>query len=325
MKTSFAIVAAFAATVGFSTPALADFNQFMNLTCGTSCKDPVGERSSTTTNWSAFGDMGTRDFIGSTVDGSTIDASGILAAARIVGATEVDRWLRSGQSSSLEVSDAIMGAISSFGGIDLSGIVGKQFSTASVGNGTDATNALLNFASLDRGSMGFGPGGGGAASCDAAIDADINASAKGYIEGVVAASESENYGFSQVGGQAVSGNSRSESGLFGGSCLDIFMTGDKDMLFRPPQLSQLVDQLSSMFGAEAAGSCTGMPTVHEQVASGMPNSAFQPGRGGFFPSEPYASDESGESLVNRSTKNGMAGIGVFKRDRSNENIFASIF
>jgi hypothetical protein len=300
MRKTVLVAALMAGTFLPAVPAHAAFADFMAATCGANCADPIGERSSAEQNWQALQDMGTTQFIGSQLDGRTIDVSSLLAAARVIGTTELDRWLRTGNISSGFSLDKVTEALGVTGidmglrGADVSRVLGGMSGIP----GADVSNVIASsweLPGLPTTGGGFADVGTGGAYCDQAVDSIINASAQAYVNSVVEAAESD-MGFSQVGGMSPNADSHSESGLFGGSCLDIFMTGDKDTLFKPPQLGQLVSMMSQMFGAEAQGSCAGAPTVHEQVAGSFPMGAFSPGNGGFFPGMEYSGGESTPSL-----------------------------
>lgn len=292
-------------------PAQAQFAGFLNATCGSGCADPVGEQASANQNWAALEAMGTTDFIGGNVNGVTIDASSLLAAARVSGPVELDRWLKTGQSSSSFSAEDMLEAITSISGFDLTGITGSGFSISDVssdGLGGSLNGASLQNASMSGGTMLMGPGGGGSSFCDQAIDSTQNASAQQYINSVMQAAESEEMGFSTIGNKSVGSNSHGDSGLFGGSCLDLFMTGERDTLFRPPQLSELVSKMGQMFSAENEGNCATAPTPHAQIADSMPNAAFIPGNGGFFPGNEYGGSEAPSNGLGYFNGFGLQGI-----------------
>lgn len=303
-------------------PAQAAFSDFMTATCGPTCKDAVGEQRSASENWKALEKMGTTSYVGATVGEFQIDASSLLAAARQVGPVEIDRWLRTGEASSSFAAEDIMSALSSVSGIDLSRITGNKFGANLGGSEEDGVDVLEAFTTASNSKL-LGPGLGGGAYCDQNIDSALNASAQNYVNGVVAAAEDSEMGFSQAGGGSIGDNSHSDSGLFGGSCLDMFMTGDRDTLFRPPQLSQLVSMMSSMFGAEAEGNCANAPTVHEQVANSTPNAAFMPGNGGFFPGHEYGGLEGG--MVQRDAQDPYGFLAKGERQGGMTSDLASLF
>lgn len=310
MKLVAGLLLSVAGFIGASVPAHADYSVFLDATCGPSCSDPIGEQFDSKQNWNALRTMGTTDYVGASLDGMTIDAGSLLAAARMVGATELDRWLRTGGASSSDVVGKIMGAFTSGNGMDVSRVVGNSFSTSSI---DDQAIPTIKLSSFSGDIEGRGLGGGGD-YCDEVVDNAMNASAQSYINDVMEAAYSEEYGYSQTGGLASGSNSHSSSGLFGGSCLDIFMQGDKDTLFRPPQLPQLMTALSQMFGGGggagglgggAAGNCADAPTVFQQVQNSMPNAAFTPGNGGFFPSMEYGGGETAGSPFSFSNHYGI--------------------
>lgn len=308
-------------------PAQAQYSDFLSVTCGANCVDPIGEQFDSKQNWEALQTMGTTDFVGSSLDGMTIDAGSLLAAARMVGATELDRWLRTGGASSEGIVSQIMAAFTSGNGLNVGRVVGNSFSTSSIEGETSIPT--LDLASFSATADGRGVGGGGSGYCDSTIDSAQNAAAQNYVNNVMEAAYSEEYGFSQTGGVSAGSNSHSDTGLFGGSCLDIFMQGDKDTLFRPPQLSQLLTSLTQMFGSGTtggiggsstpAGNCANAPTVYQQVQNSMPNAAFTPGNGGFFPTSEYGGGEGSGSGLNFSNHFGVD-PSVFGVQQTNSNI-----
>lgn len=305
-----------------STPAQAAFSDFMKATCGATCSDPVGEQQSATQNWQALTSMGTTSYIGGQIGDFMIDASSLLAGARQAGAVELDRWLRTGEASSPDISDAILKAVTSTSGIDVSQITGSKYlngtqqtSSATTGNGV---TILDSFSNSNDGLVGPGLGGGN--FCTQEVDSALNAGSQSYVNSVVSAAEDKEFGFSQVGNVPVSADKHSDSGLFGGSCLSTFMQGNMDTLFKPPQLSQLVSMLTNMFGqggqgggsgssggglgvfgggggSGSGGNCATSPTVFQQVNNSMPNAAFTPGLGGFFPYSNYGAPEDGMTKI----------------------------
>jgi hypothetical protein len=129
------------------------------------------------------------------------------------------------------------------------------------------------------------------------IESAMVKASQNYVTNVMETATDGDYAFSKMGGTAVSKQS-SGGGMFGGSCLDKFMQGGRDLLFSPPKLSTLLSMAGGMFGSGggAGGSsvaCSGGPGAMQQIAASMPSGLFQTGSGGFFPAFASGETESG--------------------------------
>ena len=288
-----------------ATGARASIADFIAATCGANCADSIGEESLARQNWSALSAMGTTQWIGASMGPVTVDASSLLAAARVAGATELDRWLNTGVASSDATAAAMSDALSRYTGIEITGItgtLGPNGQTTGYGTGTGGTSlfsggtstsgldgTLNNFLQTAlAGPNGFmGPGGGGGSGyCNQSISDAVNTNAQKFVDNMQRIATSGEFGFSQLGGAAISSGQRSQNGYFGSSCLDSMMQGTRDMLFKPPGLSSLLSQLGNMFGGggSGGGGCGSAPSVLQQVANSLPRGIFQnTGSGGFFP------------------------------------------
>jgi hypothetical protein len=261
--------------------AIAQTSNIVQLACQPNCGDVVGTRSMLDSAWKAFESMGTTSFIGSSVGGVSLDAGSLLNAASKVGASEVDRLLRSGLTSSDAIGASVLSAFGSGSGADVSSIVAGLAGQS--GNG--GLSSLASMDSSDVLSNATDGGFGGTPACDSAVGQGLTAASQKYVENVMNASTSSDYAFSQMGGSTVSSKATG-GGMFGGSCIDKFMQGAKDILFKPPQLSQLLSSVSQSFGGKSGsnGSCSGGPSPLEQIKGSMPKGLFA-GGGGFFPAD----------------------------------------
>lgn len=305
-----------------SVPAQAQVSTFIERTCGVGCVDPIGEEARARDNWNAMAAMGTTQWIGGQMSGTTIDASSLLAAARVAGTVELDNWLRTGQTSDPSIARLMANALQTVYGIDVSSITGIYPTSTGSGSGTSSGSASSNLDTMLSGILGssgqvsnglFGPGGGGNSGyCDPSVSQAQNAIAQKYVQNMQEIATSGEFGFSQNGGQAISSGQRSQNGYFGSSCLDKLMQGTRDMLFKPPQLGQLLSQLGTMFGGGSGGSggstsgCNAADSVLKQVTNSMPSGIFQGvGNGGFFPQMGFGAEDSGGAGNNLSTTSGF--------------------
>jgi len=311
-----------AACVLPAAPARASVADFVSATCGTPCADPVGEEQRARDNWSALTAMGTTQWVGSTMGSTTVDASGLLAASRYAGASELDRWLTTGVTADPAVAQQMSLALQQFSGIDVSGITGiskdasatdpyanQAYASTSTSTGsssnlaTNLVNALQT--SLNSGTAFMGPGGGGGSGyCNKGVDDALGANAQKYVNNMQSLATSSEFGFSQLGGSAISSGQRSASGYYGSSCLDSMLSGTRDMLFKPPALSSLLSQLSSMFGG-GSGGCGNAQTIMAQLKNSMPNGVFASGLGGFFPHASMTSFEGDSGSATTGFANGF--------------------
>ncbi len=316
-------------------PAQAQTTSFIAATCGTSCSDPLGEESAARSNWAALSAMGTTQYVGAAFNGGTIDASALLSASRIAGPAVLDGFMRTGETSDPATTQAIIQALT-VTGIDVSGITGvpanQSTNSASSYSPTSSSSDPYGFSSdpnnssiasqltqvLSGNTNGqFGSAGNASnVACDQSIASAQVASAQQFVNNMVTIATSGDLGFSQNGGQAVSSGQRSQSGYFGSSCLDSLMQGKSDLLFRPPQLGQLISQLSSMFGGSSGGSggsgssggsggsgssggCGNAPSILSQVAQSMPSAIFSmTGNGGFLPHLAFGGEDGGGPTMN---------------------------
>ena len=284
-------------------PARAEFQSFVDAFCGAGCADPINEQASARENWSALQTMGTTSWIGSQIGGKTVDAGSLLGASRVAGASELDRWLNTGEASSTQVAQAMSQALGAGSGLDVGLITGMSGTAGGFGRTTSLDSALGGAIGSAMGTAMGGGGGGG--YCDPKIDQAQNANAQKYVNAMQQIATSGDYGFSQNGGQPVSSGQASGSGYFQGGCLEQLMQGSRDMLFRPPGLSGLLSQLGGMFGGGGGGGaagCASAPTVMSQIQKSMPQSIFSSGNGGFLPAQAFG----GSSLMAGS---GLAGLG----------------
>ncbi len=266
------------------------WTQFLSVTCGSSCADPMGEMSTAQQNWSALQSMGTTDWIGSSYNGVTIDASALLAAARVVGATQVDDWLRTGDAPSQSIVDMITSALAYGAGYDVSSVTGVTpasttgstdgssspytMSASSSSSGVDP-QTLLQQATANSSALGIisdginilsAAGNGTQTTCNPSIAGMQNANAQSFIGNMMKLITGDGTGFSQLGGTSVSSGQRSANGVFGSGCLDKLMSGSMDTLFTPPGLSSLIGQLGSMFGGASSGA-SGSSTTSSATSS----------------------------------------------------------
>ncbi|AOG03301.1 hypothetical protein [Bosea sp. RAC05] len=307
-------------------PAHAQTTSFIAATCGTTCSDPLGEESAARSNWAALSAMGTTQYVGAAFNGGTIDASALLSASRIAGPVVLDGFLRTGQTSDQATTQAIIQALT-VTGIDVSGITGVSASQSTnstssynptsssdpYGFSSDPNNSSIAsqltqvLAGNTNGQFGSA-GNSSNVACDQSIASAQVASAQQFVNNMVTIATSGDLGFSQNGGQAVSSGQRSQSGYFGSSCLDSLMQGKSDLLFRPPQLGQLISQLSSMFGGGGSGSggsgssgggCGNAPSILSQVAQSMPSAIFSmTGNGGFLPHLAFGGEDGNGPTMN---------------------------
>ncbi|BCB22150.1 hypothetical protein [Bosea sp. ANAM02] len=314
--------------------AQAQTSTFIAATCGGGCSDPLGEEAAARSNWTTLTALGTTQYVGASFNGGTIDASSLLAASRVAGPVVLDTYLRTGQAPDPATAQAILNALG-ITGIDVSGITGVSqsgnnndpYGTGSNTNGSspgdNSSSMLTQLANVLAGNTNGQFGSAGNASnvaCDESIASATVAAAQQHINNMVTIATSGDYGFSQNGGSAVSSGQRSQSGYFGSSCLDSLMQGNRDLLFRPPQLSQLLSQLQNMFGgggsggssggsgssgnsggsgsSGGSGNCANAPAILQQVMASMPSSIFSgKGNGGFFPHLGFGGGE-GTSTMN---------------------------
>lgn len=310
----------------------AQTSSFIAATCGSACSDPLGEETAARSNWTTMTALGTTQYVGAAFNGGTIDASSLLAASRVAGPVVLDTYLRTGQAPDSATAQAILNALG-ITGIDVSGITGlsQSGSNTSYGgssningssSGDNSSSMLTQLANVLSGNTNGQFGSAGSASnvaCDESIASATVAAAQQHINNMVTIATSGDYGFSQNGGSAVSSGQRSQSGYFGSSCLDTLMQGNRDLLFRPPQLSQLLSQLQGMFGgggsggssgggsgssggsggsSGSSGNCANAPAILQQVMSSMPSGIFSgKGNGGFFPHLGFGGGE-GTSTMN---------------------------
>jgi hypothetical protein len=111
--------------------ARAEVSDLVDKICTGTCTDKTSTQSSVTGWWSALTSMGTTDFIGGQMGGLKIDASSLLAGSSVAGASELDRFLRTGSSSSPDITSSIMSMMSGGSGIDVTSLVGSKFSSSS--------------------------------------------------------------------------------------------------------------------------------------------------------------------------------------------------
>ncbi len=261
-----ALATLLASSILLAPGAHAQTSTFIAATCGGGCSDPLGEEAAARSNWTTLTALGTTQYVGASFNGGTIDASSLLAASRVAGPVVLDTYLRTGQAPDTTTAQAILNALG-ITGIDVSGITGvspsgsnnNSYGAGSNTNGSspgdNSSSMLTQLANVLSGNTNGQFGSAGNASnvaCDESIASATVAAAQQHINNMVTIATSGDYGFSQNGGSAVSSGQRSQSGYFGSSCLDSLMQGNRDLLFRPPQLSQLISQLQGMFGSASA-------------------------------------------------------------------------
>lgn len=331
------------ATAALVAPSVASAQlaSFISSTCGAGCSDPVGEEGAARQNWSALQQLGTTQWIGASYGSGTVTAAGLLAASRVVGATELDRYLRTGQSSDASTAALVQSSMAAASAIDVTAITGtapagRSLALAATAAGAEASAAsaipAAAAASLGSALSGavsgnfYGPGlGGSSGYCDNSIANAQNAGAQQYINNMVNISTSGEYGFSQLGGVPISAGQRSQSGFYGTSCLERLMQGSRDLLFKPPQLSTLLSMLGSMFGGSGGNSCNNAPSVLNQVMQSMPNGMFgNAGAGGFFPYLGYSAGESNAGM-NLNFSNGFNLLSAVPSASAPKGAISSLF
>ena len=293
MRTLTVILAAALATTAFVGTASA--RTIERVTCS-NCAEPADEARALAETWNDLVAMGTTAFLGTTRDGVELDEGAMLSMAREVGSTELDRILRSGGL------DGLVDAARAGAGADLANVVNALTGGAGLGGASGVSPASMVTTALGGGSsdvgaavasaVGTAPGQGGAAGCSTNVSDAQQEVAEEYVTNVQEASLSAESGFSSAAGSAE--DASSGGSIFKSSCLDMFMSGDLDMLFRPPDLQQLVGRMTQALGggggatggpgggAGGGGAC-GAPSIAEQVRGSFPRQAFNVPGPGFQP------------------------------------------
>ena len=313
------------------TTQLGTWVQFVQVSCGASCADPIGFQSTASQNWAALTNMGTTAYIGSTYNGSPIDASALLNASQVVGATQLDQWLRTGDAPSQDVVSQITQALQYGAGYDVSSVTGVQTGQASqsssnnndvalsplggisavssplspavanLANATSAVAAAQAIFNLATGVSSDGinlntSAGAGTGYCNPSIAAAQNTTAQKFVGNMMQVITGSGTGYSQLGGLAVSSGQQSPAGVFGSSCLSTLMNASRDTLFAPPGLGSLLSQLGSMFTGGSGGGCGNAPSPLTQVAQSNPTGIYG-AAGGFLPYLGFAAGEAVQALA----------------------------
>jgi len=215
--------------------------------------------------WAALESMGTTKYLGGMLGGLRLDESAMIAGVLSIGAGEFDALLNGGglNTASTTAGTELVSAMTSAAGIDLSYLTGSY--TEGGGGSVSARAASASGATA------------GAEACDAGVSSEMASNGKAYVDGIVQAAMSGEYGFSKI--QDLNPTSGSGTGFAALGCLDkLFQNAGSDLLFKPPSLGSLTTQLQNWVCGEAA-------SVAEQVAGAFGNGEIfnTASLGGFYP------------------------------------------
>lgn len=238
--------------------------------------------------WNSLEAMGTTQFLGGMLGGFKLDESSMIAGALSIGASEFDSLLNGGglNVSSLGAGEELSRRMTSAAGIDLSYLTG---SFTAGGGGTMVTQASV---------LSGGGASSGSGSCDATVASGMAQTGKAYVDKIVTAATSKEFGFSEVKGIGAGGGG---SGFAALGCLDkLFQNAGSDILFKPPSLGNLTTQLQNW-------TCGDAMSVQDQLAGAFGGGEiFQTAAlGGFFPSKTFGDANDG-SPDNRPGQSGDA-------------------
>lgn len=256
-----------AALIAAASPASAGPLSFVNF------KDSTGismTPAQATAYWAALTAMGTTSYLGGSIGSFRLDESAMLAGAATLGVTEFDNFLRSGTltSTSSGMGDLLTKRMTSGAGNDLSYLLGSYTSGGGMMN-----NVTPSFSNLTS----FGGSQTASGSCDPTVSEKLVQIGSGNVDSVMKAAQSDAFGFSQIK------NMRSSNGTGTGfsamSCLDkLFQNAGTDIMFKPPSLGNLSNQLQNW-------TCNGAVGVAQQIAGAFGNGDMfkTSALGGFYP------------------------------------------
>lgn len=304
------------------TVSSGNWSKFLEVTCGVNCQDPVGERIVNKNNWNVLQSLGTLQFLGASANGHVLDPSAMLAASRVVGPVQFDSWLKTGNITDPVILNKLNTALTVGYGYNVSNAIGNtnygkrssndSKSSKSMSVRMNATSDVTTTGDTSTGdtstTTGDATGTSGSSSsfvqslvgtlsdtlssanagCSPSIASAQNASGQSNINSLVSIITGS-AGFTQINGSSVdAGTTSSSSGsVFGSSCLDKLMTGTRDILFKPPGLSDLLSSLTSMFSGSSgssgsSGGCGNASSPLSQIQGSMLTGIFS-NAGGFFP------------------------------------------
>jgi len=300
MKKTFVLSLALASTMMFSSAANADELRAKLLNFERQTDLPVSAESVQST-WSQLVAMGTNQFLGGTIGGFKLDESSMIAGAMTVGTSEFDNFLRTGKlnSSNPNIGSILSEAMSKGAGFNLSSFINSY----TPNGGMLGSQSTANF-SNSSGATGVD------GTCEPEIAQGLVDQANKHVNDIVSVASSDEFGFSSIA-QTTGGM----TGFAGMSCLDkLFQNAGADILFKPPSLGNLSNQLQNW-------SCNAAVPVAEQVAGAFGNDAFQTADyGGFMPEMTMSDAQTGNPFNNpKSNAETVYGAKFAKFDALNDN------
>lgn len=255
--------------------------------------------------WSQLVAMGTDQFLGGTIGGFKLDESSMIAGAMTVGTSEFDNFLRTGKlnSSNPNIGNILSEAMSKGAGFNLSSFV----NSFTPNGGVLGTQSTANF-SNSSGATGVD------GTCEPEIAQGLVDQANKHVDDIVSVASSDEFGFSSIA-QTTGGM----TGFAGMSCLDkLFQNAGADILFKPPSLGNLSNQLQNW-------SCNAAVPVAEQIAGAFGSDAFQTADyGGFTPEMTMSDAQTGNPFNNpKSNAETVYGAKFAKFDALNNNDISS--
>ncbi|WP_310622379.1 hypothetical protein [Flexibacterium corallicola] len=223
--------------------------------------------------WSQLSTMGTTAFSGGKIGSFQLDEASLLAGAMSIGATEFDKFLRTGSLSfpSSELGKELSSIMSNAVGLDISAVAGR-FTT-----GGGSTN--FGDGSYSRISNNQSPATQNTdPSCDPGVAQQLSDLSQKHVDQIVTAAQSSQVGFSKISAMKTSKG----SGFAANGCLDkLFTMPSIDVLFKPPSITSLANTMQNW-------TCNDAVTVAQQVASSALPNMSGAGIGGYDPFKGFA-------------------------------------
>lgn len=298
MKKTFVLSLALASTMMFASAASANNLSLKSFERETNLPISADTVQST---WSQLVAMGTNQFLGGTIGGFKLDESSMIAGAMTVGTSEFDNFLRTGKlnSSNPNIGNILSEAMSKGAGFNLSSFI-NSFTPNGGALGAQSTANFTN----SSGATGVD------GTCEPEIAQGLVEQANKHVNDIVSVASSDEFGFSSMA-QTTGGM----TGFAGMSCLDkLFQNAGADILFKPPSLGNLSNQLQNW-------SCNAAVPVAEQIAGAFGSDAFQTADyGGFTPEMTMSDAQTGNPFNNpKSNAETVYGAKFAKFDALNNN------
>lgn len=267
------------------------------------------------TVWSRDQSLGLTSYVGQTVGGQTMNQSAILGGSYLLGAGGMQTYLQTGQVyTNAAGSPCSPGASGCSPNASLTSQAQQYISNASQMDSSAVTSSDMQVTASSPSASLYGGSTVSSLYCASNVASLLGQGATQYVNQEQAMAVNPQTGFTLLNGSGIgqaagassgitSGGGSNGSGTFGAySCLSNLLGGNMNILFEPPSLSSIFQQLENQV-------CSAAQNMVSQAIQPMDSSFYNSvNLGGFFPGMSLPS--LGGGVTTSTSQGGNTGISV---------------